>query len=40
MLKMRMNESKVFWLFGKERKVCGGLGGEEIKDYETKNVVS
>ncbi len=31
-LKIRMNKSKIVRLFQEEKNVCGGFGGEEIKD--------
>ncbi len=36
---MRTNESKIVIVF-QERKVCEGIGDEEVKDYEMKNTVT
>ncbi len=39
-LAINMNESKMVRDFHKERKACGGIGGEETKDCETKNLAA
>ncbi len=35
-----MNESRKIHVFQDGRKACGGFGGDEIKDCETKNMAT
>ncbi len=37
---MWINEPKLVRFFQEERKACGGLGDEKIKDNEMKNTVT
>ncbi len=40
-LKVRINDSKIAQrLVQEERKTCRGFGGVEIKDWETKNMLT